>query len=96
MLFACIYRFFFVSLYHQRNIIHPLKLLVMDTEKKVFVEIEYKDGTSFSFDVILHSERESAKMADILMITRGTLMASSGCEATAYNSEGFPIARYVK
>ena len=63
---------------------------------KVFVEIEYNDGTSFSFDVILHSEKESALNAEIMMITRGTLMASSAQHATAYNYEGFPICSYRK
>ena len=61
---------------------------------KVFVEIEYNDGTSFSFDVILHSESESALNAEIMMITRGTLIASIAQHATAYNSEGFPICSY--
>ena len=75
---------------------------IMETNKikvenpKVFVEIEYNDGTSFSFDVILHSERESALNAEIMMITRGTLMASSAQRATAYNYEGFPICSYRK
>lgn len=63
---------------------------------KVFVEIVYNDGTSFSFDVILHSDRESALNAEIMMITRGTLMASSAQHATAYNYEGFPICSYRK
>ena len=63
---------------------------------KVFVEIEYNDGTSFSFDVILHSEEESALNAEVMMITRGTLMASSAQHATAYNNEGFPICSYRK
>lgn len=63
---------------------------------KVFVEIEYNDGSSFSFDVILHSERESALDAEIMMITRGTLMASTAQRATAYNYEGFPLCSYRK
>lgn len=63
---------------------------------KVFVEIEYNDGTSFSFDVISHSEKEHELMAEIMMITRGTLIASSAQHATAYNYEGFPICSYRK
>lgn len=62
----------------------------------VFIEIEYEDETSFSFDVISHSESESAIVDEIMMITSGTLMASSGIKGTAYNEEGFPICSYVK
>lgn len=67
-----------------------------EISNRVFVEIEYEDKSSFSFDVILHSTRESAKVAEIMMITRGTLMASSGTRATAYNSEGFDICAYIR
>lgn len=63
---------------------------------RVFVEIEYDDGSSFSFDVILHSISDSAKVAEIQMITRGTLMASSGTRATAYNDQGFDICAYIR
>lgn len=63
---------------------------------KVFIEIEYNDGSSFSFDVISHAESSSAYQAEINMITRGTLMASGAYKATAYNLEGFPIAAYYK
>lgn len=68
----------------------------MSEEKKVFVEITYKDDSTFSFDVISHSEEESAILAEIMMITRGTLMASIGVKATAYNYEGFPLCSYTK
>lgn len=65
-------------------------------EPRVIVEIEYDDESSFSFDVILHSITERAKVVEIMMITRGTLMASSGVKATAYNSEGFEICSYIR
>lgn len=64
--------------------------------KKVFVEIEYNDGSSFSFDVESHSEKENEITAEIMMITRGTLMASGATRATAYNPEGFEICSYIK
>lgn len=64
--------------------------------KKVFVEIEYNDGSSFSFDVESHSEKEHEIIAEIMKITRGTLMASGATRATAYNSEGFEICSYIK
>lgn len=66
------------------------------TNSKVFVEIEYNDNTIFTFDVISHAESASAYMAEIMMITRGTLMASSAYKATAYNKEGFPICSYIQ
>lgn len=66
------------------------------SNSKVFIEIEYDDDSSFSFDVISHSEKESAILADIMRITRGTLMASNGNKGTAYNEEGFPICSYVR
>lgn len=63
--------------------------------KKVFVEIEYEDESSFSFDVVSHSDSEHEIIADIKMITRGTLMASRAIKATAYNHEGFEICSYI-
>ena len=63
---------------------------------KVFIEIEYDDETSFTFDVISHAENTNAIQGEIMMITRGTLMASLGTKATAYNEEGFPICSYVR
>lgn len=68
----------------------------MDSKlEKVFVEVEYSDDSSFSFDIILHSEKECSQMAEVMMVTRGVKMASSAYKATAYNSEGFPICSYI-
>ena len=64
--------------------------------KKLFVEIEYEDGSSFSFDLKIHSDSLNKIIAEIMMITRGTLMASGATRATAYNSEGFDICSYIK
>lgn len=63
--------------------------------EKVFVEVEYTDGSSFSFDIVLHSEEELSQVAEVMMITRGVKMASLACRATAYNYEGFPICSYI-
>lgn len=63
---------------------------------KVYVEVVYNDGTEFSFDVISHAENASSYNAEIMMITRGVLQASSAVRATAYNLEGFPICAYTK
>lgn len=64
-------------------------------EKRFFVEVEYNDESSFSFDVIIEGS-DSDVLANMMMITRGTLMASSASKATAYNYEGFPICSYTK
>lgn len=61
----------------------------------VYIEIQYEDETEFHFNVEVEG-KESEKLAIILMITRGTLMASSGVKATAYNVEGFDICSYIK
>ena len=63
---------------------------------KVFIEIEYKDESSFTFDVLSHAETKSSFFAEIMMITRGTLMASNAYKATAYDKNGFPIAACCK
>lgn len=65
-------------------------------EIKVFIEIEYKDESSFHFDVIPHDNFGNAAKAEIMMITRGTLMASGGIKATAYNEDGFEICSYIQ
>lgn len=62
---------------------------------KVYVEIQYDDDTEFHFDVEVEG-KECEKVATIQMITRGTLMASSGTRAVAYNEEGFEICAYKK
>lgn len=63
--------------------------------KKFFVEVEYNDESSFSFEVHIEGRDVDVK-ANLMMITRGTLMASLGSKATAYNFEGFPICSYYK
>ena len=64
-------------------------------ERRYFVELEYNDDSSFSFDVVLHSPARS-QLAEIEMITRGTLMASLAKRAVAYNADGFDVASYIK
>lgn len=67
----------------------------MNQESKVYLELEYKDGSSISFDVFPHSKGQGA-VADIFMLSRGLLMASMGNKVTAYNCEGFEICSYIK
>ena len=72
-----------------------MKKLSTTGKDTVYIEIEYKDETEFHFNVEVEGE-ESKKLAIIQMITRGTLMASSGVIAVAYNEEGFDICSYTK
>ena len=58
-----------------------------------FVEIIYNDDSEFNFTVELEGT-DSEVMANLMMITRGTLMASSAHQATAYNEDGFDVCSY--
>ena len=72
-----------------------MKKLSTNRKDIVFIEINYEDGTGFHFNVEVEG-KEYEKVATIQMITRGTLMASSGIRAVAYNEEGFDICSYIK
>lgn len=65
----------------------------MTTTKTIF--IEYNDESEFHFDVTIEGT-ESEITANLMMITRGTLMASNGRKATCYNDDGFEICSYIK
>lgn len=72
-----------------------MKKLSKNGKDSVFIEIQYEDETEFHFNVEVEG-KECDKIAIILMITRGTLIASSGIKAVAYNEEGFDICSYIK
>ena len=59
------------------------------------IVLEYSDGTDMTFDVTMEG-KEHDIVASLLMITRGTLMASMACKATCYKSDGFEICAYTK
>lgn len=63
--------------------------------KKFFVEVEYNDESIFNFNVEIEGS-ETEIIGSLMMITRGTLMASSGSNATAYNEDSFPVCSYRK
>lgn len=65
-----------------------------DIKKTFSVHIEYKDETGFDFEVTLEGKSHEI-YAELQMITRGTLMASSGYRATAYSDEGFDVCSYI-
>lgn len=64
-------------------------------KSKFFVEVLYGDYSEFNFKVELESSENQAH-AVLSMITRGTLLASSACKATAYNEDGFVVCSYVR
>lgn len=64
-------------------------------KRKVFIEIIYDDSTEFHFTVEVEGPVHKTQ-AEIHMITRGTLQASSGKMAIAYNEEGFDICSYTR
>lgn len=59
------------------------------------IQLEYSDGSDITFDVTMEG-KEYDIVASLLMITRGTLMASIACKATCYKPDGFEICSYVK
>ena len=61
---------------------------------KFFVEIVYNDKSYFNFSVELNGT-EAEVMGSLMMITRGTLMASSAHRAIAYNEEGAILCSYI-
>lgn len=69
----------------------------MENEMKttVTIEIEYNDGSGFTFDVTIEGSDNEIK-ASLMMITRGTLMASIARKATCYKDDGFEICSYIK
>lgn len=63
-------------------------------EHRFFIEVSYEDESNFNFEVILNGPNHSY-MAQLMMITRGTLMASNAHRAIAYNDEGFDVVSYI-
>lgn len=64
-------------------------------KKKFNVEILYEDESGFNFDVELEGT-ENEIHGEIMMITRGTLLSSNGCRATAYKDDGFDVCSYTR
>lgn len=64
-------------------------------KNRFFIELVYSDDSEFGFNVEIDGS-PSAVVAQLMMITRGTLMASMACRATCYNSEGFDVCAYTK
>ncbi len=61
----------------------------------VTIFIEYSDSTEFNFTVTMEG-KEHEIIASLLMITRGTLMASNAKKATCYKDDGFELCSYLQ
>lgn len=61
---------------------------------KFYVEIVYKDNSSFHFSVEL-SGTESEVKGSLMMITRGTLMASLAHRSIAYTEDSKIVCSYT-
>ena len=62
---------------------------------KYAVFLTYSDETEIVFNVEVEGT-DNEKLGALMMIVRGTLMASGACKATAYNEEGFDVVSYVQ
>lgn len=58
-----------------------------------YVVVIYSDNTEFGFDVYLEGKSHQV-LANLQMITRGTLMASNAKYAYAYKEDGFEVCAY--
>lgn len=62
---------------------------------KVHFSFEYDDDSEWNFEGLFELEG-SEYPAAVMMVTRGTLMASNAIKGTAYREDGFPICEYIK
>lgn len=71
----------------------PLSKMHADLKLTYTVFIQYEDSSNFSFEVTIEGNANKI-YGELLMITRGTLMASNAEYAVAYNDEGFDVCSY--
>ncbi len=62
---------------------------------KATVFLTYKDDSKVCFTYECEEDRVNA-LATLMMVCRGTLMASSAIKVTAYNEDGFDLCSYRK
>lgn len=66
------------------------------TKKQIYtLVLEYTDGSDSQVEIITEGEPHEY-MAILLMICRGTLMASMAKSCTIYDTEGFDVVSYTK
>ena len=64
-----------------------------DMEATIF--LTYRDDSEVCFTYKCEEDKSHA-LATLMMVCRGTLMASSAVKVTAYNEDGFDICSYTK
>lgn len=64
-------------------------------EEQFTLYLVYDDGSELKAEIIVEGT-DSTKHATLLMICRGTLMASTATRGYIYNSEGFQVCAYVR
>lgn len=70
--------------------------MLTDEQKKRFtLVLEYNDGSDTQAEILVEGEPHEY-MALLLMICRGTLMASGAKGSYIYNVEGFEVCAYYK
>lgn len=62
---------------------------------KATIFLQYRDETEVCFEFNCDEVRSRA-LAVLMMMCRGTLMASTADKITAYNEEGFEYFSYIK
>ena len=62
---------------------------------KAFVFLTYRDDSEVYFEYSCDENKTSA-LATLMMVCRGTLMASGAKRITAYDEDGFDLCSYVK
>lgn len=62
---------------------------------KFFISVEYSDDSEFSFNVEVDGT-DSLIHAILMMITRGTLMASGAFKASCYDEKGCNVCAYYR
>lgn len=63
--------------------------------RKYKVEIVYEDGSATTFEVSIKDTEYNA-VATMMMITRGTLLTTTGKWGIAYNERGRQVACYFQ
>lgn len=63
--------------------------------KKYYFELAYSDDSCIGWYVEIEGSWNKV-YATLMMICRGTLMASTASRCICYNSEGFDVCSYVK
>lgn len=62
---------------------------------KATIFLTYGDDSEVCFEFSCDAP-ENAAYGTLLMVCRGTLMASMACKIVAYNEDGFDICSYVR